>query len=170
MRAVLLSILTSISVCAFAQSPGPNLTAECGPEKTTFTAHESALVIDETTPAVGKALVYFIQDRGEAAESQHFTVKVGMDGAWVGAYKNNSVVAVSVDPGEHHVCANVQSKFAPGLNIALAHFTAAAGQIYYFRTRFLGELPGRLDLDQPDSDQGKFLIATYPASLYKPKK
>ena len=170
MRAILLGMLMSISVCTFAQSPGPDLTAACGPGKTTFTAHESGLVIDQTTPATGKALVYFIQDRGEASEGQHFTVKIGMDGAWIGAYKNNAVLTISVDPGEHHVCANVQSNFAPGLNLALAHFTAQAGQVYYFRTRFLGELPGRLDLDQPDSDQARYLIATYPASLFKPKK
>ena len=168
MRTILLSMLLSISVCICAQSP--DLTAACGPAKTTFTAHESALLVDQTPPAAAKAVVYFIQDRGEAAESQHFTVKIGMDGAWVGAYKNNSVIAVSVDPGEHHVCAKVQSSFAPGLNLALAHFTAVAGQIYYFRTRFVGESPGRLDLDQPDTDQARYLIATYPASLYKPKK
>lgn len=170
MRTIILSILMSTAVCTFAQSPPPDLAAACGSGKTTFTAHESASVIDPITPAAGKAVVYFIQDRGEAAESQHFTVKIGMDGAWVGAYKNNAVLAISVDAGQHHVCANVQSNFAPGLNLALAHFTAEAGQVYYFRTRFIGELPGRLDLDQPDSDQARYLIATYPASLFKPKK
>jgi hypothetical protein len=163
-------MLMSMSICTLAQSPGPDLAAACGPNKVAFIAHESGLIIDPITPAAGKAVVYFIQDRGEAAEGQHFTVKIGMDGAWVGVYKNNAVLAVSVDAGEHHVCANVQSNFAPGLNLALAHFTAEAGQAYYFRTRFIGEMPGRLDLDQPDSDQARYLIATYPASLFKPKK
>lgn len=170
MKAIFLSIFISIPLCTFAQSPGPDLTAACGPDKVTFTAHESSLIVAQTAPEAGKALVYFIQDRGEASEGQHFTVKIGLDGAWVGAYKNNAVVAVSVDPGEHHICANVQSNFAAGLNVALAHFTAEAGGVYYFRTRFVGQPPGRLDLDQPDTDQAKYLIATYPASLFKPKK
>jgi hypothetical protein len=170
MRAVLLSILLSISSSALAQNKGPDLPAACGPDKVTFSAQESASVVSAPAPAQGRAVVYFIQDRGEAAENQHFTVKIGVDGAWVGAYKNNSVFAISVDPGEHHLCANVQSKFAAGLNIALAHFTAQPGQVYYFRTRFLGQFPGRLDLDQPDSDQAQYLIATYPASLFKAKQ
>ena len=41
---------------------------------------------------------------------------------------------------EHHVCANVQSDKSEGLLVALAHFTAEPGKVYYFRTRFLGGL------------------------------
>ena len=146
------------------------MTAACGPAKTTFTAHESENTVAQADPAPGKATVYFIQDRGELADSQHFTIKIGLDGAWVGAYKNKPVFAISVDPGEHHVCANVQSNFIVGENLALAHFTAEPGHIYYFRTRFLGALPGRLDLDQPDSDQAKYLVGTYPESIFQQKK
>jgi len=40
---------------------------------------------DGTAPA-GKALVYFIQDMNVPG-GQHFTVRMGVDGAWVGAYK-----------------------------------------------------------------------------------
>jgi hypothetical protein len=169
-------LILLLAVSAFAQSQSAPSTAACGPDHVTFVAHEGGDTLAPAPPEAGKARVYFIQDNGELADNQHYTLKIGLDGAWVGAYKNNSVFTVSVEPGEHHVCANVQSSFDQGLNFVFAHFTAEAGKVYYFRTRFFGvflgspQHPGRLDLDQPDSDQAKFLIATYPESLFKPKK
>jgi hypothetical protein len=165
-----------LSLPAVAQNPSTDVTAACGSQKIAFVAHEGGAPIAPALPEAGKALVYFIQDNGELADDQHYTLKIGMDGAWVGAYKNNSVFTVSVAPGEHHVCANVQSNFDQGLNFAFAHFTAEAGKVYYFRTRFFGvflgspQHPGRLDLDQPDSDQANFLVATYPEGFFKPRK
>ena len=81
----------------------------------------------------------------------------------------SAVFAVSVEPGEHHLCANVQSHFEPGQNLAFAHFTAEPGKVYYLRTR-LSPYGGHLEIDQPDSDQAKYLISIYPASVSKPKK
>jgi hypothetical protein len=72
------------------------------------------------------------------------------------------------------VCANVQPD-RPGLT-ALAHFNAEQGKIYYFRTQLLAGLttmyptPPHMELDQPDSDQAKYLIASYPVSVSQPKK
>jgi hypothetical protein len=127
-------------------------------------------------PEPRKATVYFIQDDGPGGNHQHYTIRIGLDGVWVGAYKHNSYFTVSVGPGEHHVCANVQSNSSAGLNLALAHFTAEPGQVYYFRTQFLAGLTTQypvypyLELDQPDSDQAKYLIASYPPSVSQPKK
>jgi hypothetical protein len=120
-------------------------------------------------PQAGKALVYFIQDEGQLSEGRHYTLKIGLDGAWVGAYRDNAAFAVSVEPGEHHICANVQSNFEPGQNLALEHFTAEPGKVYYFRTR-LSEYGGHMEIDQPDTDQAKYLISIYPSSLSKQKK
>jgi hypothetical protein len=72
------------------------------------------------------------------------------------------------------VCVNVQ----PNLQelVALAHFTAEPGKVYYFRTQFeagmttLYPTPPHLDLDQLDSDQAKYLIASDPVSVSQPKK
>jgi hypothetical protein len=61
---------------------------------------------------------------------------------WVGANKNSSTFVVSVEPGEHHVCANVQSR--RGHPVGLAHFTAEAGHVYFFNARVVyGEQPPR---------------------------
>jgi hypothetical protein len=171
MRTALLSLLLTVS--AVAQSQSAPVATACGPGNIAFVAHEGRTPLAPTPPEPGKALIYFIQDKGQSAEEQHYTLKIGVDGAWVGAYKNNSVFAISVRPGEHHVCASVQSIFAPGLNLALAHFTAEAGKVYYFRTRFFGGLGSPvayLNLDQPDSDQAKYLISIYPSSVSRSKK
>ncbi|MGA2588396.1 MAG: hypothetical protein ABSH32_00635 [Bryobacteraceae bacterium] len=89
----------------------------------------------------------------------------------MGGDQHNSYFSVSVEPGEHHACANRQSHFARANQmVALAHFTAEAGKVYYFRTRSFGDKSQAiLDLDPVDSDQGKYLITTYPLSVSHPK-
>jgi len=171
MKSIFLVVLFSAS--AFAQSQSPSLTSACGPKNVTFSAKEATTSLDLALPASGKAAVYFIQDDGQYGDEQHYTVKIGLDGAWVGAYRDNAFFALNVEPGEHHICANVQSNFNPGLLFAFAHFTAEPGKVYYFRTRFLGQIghtSTSLNLDQPDSDEAKYLIATYPTSISKPNK
>lgn len=174
MRTVVLMMLLSVS--AFAQSQSSPVTAACGPKNVTFSVSEGSAPLAPALPESGKTLVYFIQDNGLRGDAQHYTLKIGLDGAWVGAYKNNSVFTVSVLPGVHHLCVNIQSITSATQNLAFAHFTAEAGKIYYFRTRFLAGLNTMypvspyLALEQPDSDEAKYLIATYPESLFKPKK
>jgi len=165
MKRALMVMLLALS--ALAQDTPSRLASACGPKDVTFTvrmdlSHASA------EPEPGKARVAFIQDDGPWGEQQHYVMKIGLDGAWVGAYKQNSYFTVSVDPGEHHVCANVQSKASIGLQLALAHFTAEPGRIYYFRTRFFAGMPGiesappHVDLETVDSDEAKYLMASFP--------
>jgi hypothetical protein len=42
-----------------------------------------------------------------------------------------------VEPGEHHVCVSAQPQSYEQELVALAHFTAERGKVYYFRTQFL---------------------------------
>jgi hypothetical protein len=88
----------------------------------------------------------------------------------VGANKNSSYFAVSVGPGEHHVCASVQSN--RGHPLGLVHFTAEAGKVYYFNARIVyGEEAGaNLFFGEVDSDQAKYLIAAFPLSVSDTKK
>jgi hypothetical protein len=119
-------------------------------------------------PEPGKVSVYFIQEKG--ADAFSVTTKIGVDGTWVGANKNSSYFAVSVEPGEHHVCANVQS--FRGHPVGLVHFTAELGRVYYFNTRIVyGEEEAvTLFFDAVDSDQAKHLIASLPLSVSGVKK
>ena len=98
-------------------------------------------------------------------------MNVAMDGAWVGANHTNSYFSVSVEPGEHHACVIMQY-LRMSQHAELAHFTAEAEKAYYYRTRLI---PGGvgvelIELSAIDSDQGKYLVATFPLSISSPKK
>jgi hypothetical protein len=83
-----------------------------------------------------------------------------MEGAWLGANHGNPYFSTSVDPGEHHICVDMRSSLISSRK-QRAHFTAGAGSIYYFRTRFA--LAGGVEmlvLEPIDSDQGKYLVET----------
>lgn len=101
------------------------------------------------------------------------TTKIALDSAWVGTNHHNSYFSFfsfAVDPGERQRCAIFQSGYEPRF-IGLAHFTAEAGKVYYFRSRMLEARNGSLfDLDPIDSDLGKYFVASYPLSVSHPKK
>jgi hypothetical protein len=166
MRLIVLTLLAAFP--AFAQKQPTHIAPACGPDSVSFSAGEGAPQrLAQPDPA--KAYVYFIQDNGP--EGEHYTMKIGLDGAWAGAYKNNSYFMVPVEPGVHHVCANVQSSSVSGMTVALAHFVAEPGKTYYFRTRLLlGPEYPFLELDQPDSDQAAYLLDAYPLSIWRAKK
>lgn len=93
--------------------------------------------------------------------------RIGLDGAWVGANKNNSYFFVYVEPGEHRVCANVQSSLTYPME--LTHFTAEAEKTYYFRVRVVPTSYGvYLFLNPVDSDEAKYRIAAFPLSISHP--
>ena len=82
-------------------------------------------------PEQGKALVYFFVDFVTAP-----TMRVGVDGNWVGANNGKSYFFFQVDPGEHNVCAEWQSgtfkKSSERVGEAI-HLPAEAGKTYYLR-------------------------------------
>jgi hypothetical protein len=53
----------------------------------------------------------------------------------------------------------------------MAHFTAEAAKVYYYRTRLvMSRTVELLELAPLDSDQGTYLIASFPLSVSTPKK
>jgi hypothetical protein len=55
--------------------------------------------------------------------------------------------------------------------VELAHFTAEADRVYYFRTRLvMSRTVELLELDPIDSDQGKYLVVSSTLSVSTPKK
>ncbi len=171
MKSALILILLAAS--AFAQDQSPFVPgAACGPRNTNFDVKRDESQHTLAQPESGKARVYFVQDIGQVnCLGGCVTTKIALDGAWVGANQHNSYFSVSVEPGEHHVCANQQSHISYlSRLVALTHFTAEAGKVYYFRTRAFGGTNQVLfDLDAVDSDQAQYLIASYPLSVSHPK-
>lgn len=122
-------------------------------------------------PQPGMAQIYFIQDTGLTITLAYPTTKIGIDGKWVGANKKDSYFAVFVTPGEHHLCAAIQSSIVRN-NIELAHFTAEAGKVYFYRTRIIASRDGLdyLGFLPVDSDQAAYLIASDPLATAHARK
>lgn len=168
MRTVVLALLLSAS--AFAQTPPSIPTAACGPGTVSFKVNLDASQHTLVEPEPGKARVCFIHDAGTDSTLGYPNVKVAVDGAWVGAIHGNSYFSVPVDVGEHHICVTLQTTHF-WQRVELAHFTAAPDTVYYYRTRLvLSRAIDLLELAPIDSDQAKYLVASFPLSTSTPKK
>ena len=173
MKAVLAVLLAGSSLLTHAQlahAQPANPRAACGTGNLPFTLKltNEAPVSPDSEP--GKALVFFVQDAGYSSALAYPTTRIGIDGSWVGANKDSSYTALTVEPGEHHACVTVQSSFVDN-STELAHFTAEAGKTYYYRTRLLlSKSSDYLELTPIDSDQGWYLVNSLPRSTVKPKK
>lgn len=166
MKAVLAALLFFFATAAFAQDPPLVAAAACGSRDVQFEVHP-AKAEPITQPDPGKSLVYLIEVFDRATNQWGSpTLRMGLDGKWVGAVKGDSYLAISVEPGEHHLCTNWQSGFQQlSSKLALAGLNAEAGKIYYFRARIIeGERNFALDFAPVDADEGKYLIATVPPS------
>jgi hypothetical protein len=155
-----------LSCCAFGQDKAAVSATEagCGPQDAKFEAKSDASQHPVPSPEDGKALIYFVADG-------RLTSPFGVDGKWVGAVNGGRYFFVAIEPGEHHICAMLQS-FLPlrGPKVSVHSLKAESGGTYYFRTRMVGISSGFvLQLDQLDADEGRWFVAwsTFSASHSK---
>lgn len=172
MRFVL--VVAFLASVAFAADPSA-ISSACGPSDTKFDVSTEKNAHAPTIQE-GKALVYVIE-QFERPGNQHAkpTTKIGLDGSWVGANRDNSYMAFPVEPGDHHLCVAWQSVFKSlSRKEGLASFSAEAGKTYYFRTRITQQGDDNpwftFDFDPVNSDQAKSLIASSPMSTSHSKK
>jgi hypothetical protein len=168
-----LALVLFLAASAFAQDT-PQPPTACGPLDAQFDAQAEAgqpAAQLSAQPEPGKALVYVAEVFTKApGEIGNPTLRVGMDGAWVGATRTNSYLAFAVEPGEHHLCTSWQSHWQRLSKLAaFAGFTAEPGKVYYFRERITYSSAGRtanmiLDLEPVNPDEGQYLVATYKPS------
>jgi Protein of unknown function (DUF2846) len=168
MRVSLVAFLFAAITSASAQNPFGPLPRACGPNDVSFTVKLDKSSHSLTPPEPGKARIYFLQDTGVTAISSSPTepTMFGVDGAWVGAIHGKSYFSMSIDPGEHHLCAALKFN-REGRTAVLAHLQVEAGRTYFYRMRLIEDLLG---LDPVDSDEGSYLIANYPLSVFQPRK
>lgn len=108
-------MLASLAIFLLASSAIPSTQSNslgapgCGPENVKFDVKTESKQHPMPAPEAGKALIFFLQDDAKFESRPRPTTQFGIDGAWVGATQANSYFYVSVDPGEHHLCANWQS-------------------------------------------------------------
>jgi hypothetical protein len=176
MRIGLAFLFLNAVVLVYTSAVGEEQTA-CGPLDVRFSAQASGDHRSEH-PSPGKALVYVVEDfRKAPGELGNPTVRIGLDGKWMGAVRAKSYLSFEVDPGERHLCASWQSRLKRLSKLAsFAHFSSEADKTYYFRARITyssygaGAANMNLDLEPVDPDEGKFLIATNATSQSHPSK
>ncbi|HVU47663.1 MAG TPA: hypothetical protein VHD85_16150 [Terracidiphilus sp.] len=152
--------------------PNAKLPVTCGSEATHFGVKPDTGQHAIAPPEPGKARVYFIFDSGtvQGAWLVLPVTKFAIDGAWVGAARGDSWFSVSVEPGEHRFCMALQSSFYSP-RPEFVHLNADAGKVYYYRARIvISERILFLDLNPVDSDEGEYLIASFPMSVSTAKK
>src|SRR5215472_2801226 len=153
-----IAAIVLLSCCALAQDKTAISRAEegCGPQDAKYEVKTDESQHPTPTPEHGKALIYFVADG-------HLTSIFGFDGKWVGAVSGGKYFFVLIDPGEHHVCAMLQSLYGErGPRVSVHSLKAEPGGTYYFRTQMVGITTGIvqhgfvLRLDQLDPDQGRW--------------
>jgi hypothetical protein len=184
-KRLVLAIVTLVTA-AWAQDKSTVLTqAGCGPDPAKFEVKRDAHSHPTGTPQPGKALVYVFGDSeldNAAIQIGGLITRVGMDGAWVGAYEHKSYTYFSVDPGEHRLCTSQQSslKSRRHTNASAITFTAEQGKVYYFRTQpdptalsqsAVSRAPsGRVELAVVDPAQAQLMVLKWAYSTSQPKK
>lgn len=162
----MLVFLGSMPVFAQDDAAAARTAAGCGPSAGMFDVDTTDSKHPLGQPEAGKALVYFFVDFVTAP-----TMRVGVDGNWVGATQGKSYFFFQVAPGEHNICTEWQSgtfKKSSEREGEAIHLTAEAGNTYYLRLNFAYQ---RMDLELADEAEGHFLVGSslYATSQMKKK-
>lgn len=181
MKAKLAFLLFAITVAGAPRVWATVLPDACGPDKVKFNVSNLKRPPSPSGPAAGMAQVVIVEvpemDPKCTGPSCHVTVRIGLDGAWVGASHDKSYFVFSVAPGEHHLCGNWQSALG-GLDklVGMASFSAEAGKVYYYQVKPVMRPMGehiddeyRLDLTALGEDEGKFGVKVSALSTSTPK-
>jgi hypothetical protein len=136
--------------------------AGCGPNQIQFDVKTDKAQHPLAPPESTKAVIYVISEwNGQAS-----IVRVGMDGRWMGANRDQAYFFFMADPGEHRLCMDVQ-KGQENLSDqgGATTFTAEPGKVYFFRTSF----SEKSRLARIDNAEGLFLVSSWPLSTSRPK-
>jgi hypothetical protein len=155
-----------------AQEPAPVVSSRggCGPSEAHFDVKTDKKQHPVAPPDAGKAVVYVFEDMEYGP-----TMRVGLDGSWVGANKGKSYFYFSVDPGDHQVCTNWQSgtfkETSKRIGSAMT-LKAEAGKVYYLRTQVYerSERDRNVKLELVETAEGQFLVSASAFSTSHPKK
>jgi len=172
MRTILAAIFLAVfAVPVLAQDPPPTASTRggCGPSEAYFDVKTNKKRHPVAPTDSGKALVYVFEDieRGP-------TMRVGLDGAWVGANKGKSYFFFSVDPGDHQVCTNWQSGTFKETSKRIGSATtikAEGGKVYYLRVQVYerSEQDRNVKLEPVEPAEGQFLISASAFSTFRAK-
>lgn len=170
----LLKVAVSAGICLSASAAiCQQGTSACGNPAIKFDVKTSDSMSAVPQPDAGKAIVVFVAKDGGSARAS--ITRVAIDGGWVGATHGSSYFYFSVGPGVHHVCTVTKFNqfWANPQDIAAAHFTAVAGETYFFEAKnytFADTQQFDVTLMPLDSDEGPIAIGNLPVSEYREKR
>jgi hypothetical protein len=164
MRTAVLSCWMLLVLPALALAT--TLPDSCGKPESGFDVKTEKNAVAATTQP-GQATVVFVQRNPDCIGCS--VVRVGLDGAWVGANKGNSYFSVAVPPGDHHVCAWWNAPLARmESRIGLTDLAASANQTYYFEievARHGDSGAPFMKLKPLSADMGAFLMSRSSLSV-----
>ncbi len=154
------------------QAAAARSSAGCGPAGVEFDVKTDKKSHPAPRPEPGKALVYVFQHERHKPDVYAIgavTVRVGLDGDWVGANHGSSYFFFPVEAGAHRVCSQVQSSFKRYSKLASAiSLKAEPGKAYYFRV-FVDDAVPHVKLEAIDEAEAELLIASSALSSSHPK-
>ncbi len=106
MRVALILLLHASVVVAQNRPAIPPAPVACGPAQVKFDVKLDQTQHSLAQPEPGKALVYVFEEFQQQRGFITPTIRVGLDGGWVGANRGSSYIFLPIDPGEHHLCVN----------------------------------------------------------------
>lgn len=167
-RAFLLLLCSVATTFTLAQNAPTVKEAKsaCGPFNVNFHVDRGGHRHPLATAITGRAQVYIVEywlPPGVLSWGFNPTIRVGMDGKWMGADQGNSYMFFTVAAGQHHLCVSTQSKITQPHEVVLYGFNAKPDQVYFFRVRMpdIGKTTGLL-LDPLNIDEAQLLVAEYP--------
>ena len=134
MRMTCGTLLLGLSLLPLAQAQTNTLPDSCGDDKVNFDVKLEKRQPLPAGPESGSAQIVFIETLDKAGTCMHCisTTRIGVDGKWAGANEGNSYFAISVPPGEHNLCTDVQSRSGK-LQLGMGTLTAEAGKMFYYK-------------------------------------
>lgn len=162
MRSVLIAVIAAslfAPVLPAQESTSQLLKKACGPFDVKYSVHldKERTPLNELPPTASRIIVYSETSVRASGGCRFYTVRVGMDGRWVGATCRGGYLAADITPGSHHLCVDLQWGSHTDLN-ALYSFDAEAGHTYYFRTHTL-DVPSGIHLDPLNEEEGLLLVS-----------
>jgi hypothetical protein len=150
------------------QANAARTAAGCGSNEIQFDVKTDKTQHPQAPPDATRAVIYIFSDRISFDQ----TYRIGMDGKWMGATRDESYFFFTAEPGEHRLCWDVQ-KGQEKLSDqgAATTFTAEAGKVYCFESTVFerNEITQKRKFDRIDGAEGLFLVSSWPLSASRPK-
>lgn len=148
------------------------LNRACGSPNIKFSVHKGEMQRPPSQAPISKARIVLFPEAISIVTGCRYATRLGIDGKWVGAACLGTYLSAGIDPGEHHICADLQQK-PTAQHTALYELSVKQGKTYYFRAEIIDSNPYQANmavhLERINEDEGLLLLSIRPAAQSKAK-